>query len=33
VEKAQVKMPLVKQRDPKSGLFDDVEPDSCDEDF
>ena len=26
-------MPEVRQRDPKSGTFDEVEPDSCDEDF
>lgn len=26
-------MPKVQQRDPKSGLFDEIEPDSADEDF
>ena len=26
-------MPSVHQRDPKCGMFEDVEPDSCDEDF
>ena len=26
-------MPKVDQRDPKSGMFDEIEPDSADEDF
>ena len=33
VEKCRIEMPMVRQRDPKSGDFDEVEPDSCDEDF
>ena len=33
VEQAKLKMPLVLRRDPTSGDFDDIEPDSDDEDF
>ena len=33
VEKVKLPMPKVHQRDPTSGMFEDVEPDSCDEDF
>mmetsp|Transcript_25362 Transcript_25362/g.31754 ORF Transcript_25362/g.31754 Transcript_25362/m.31754 type:complete len:150 (+) Transcript_25362:585-1034(+) len=33
IEKVKIKMPKVSQREPKSGMFEDVEYDSCDEDF
>jgi len=33
IEKAKIRMPEVSQRDPKSQQFDEIEPDSCDEDF
>ena len=33
VEKARIKMPAVSLKNPRSGLFDEVEPDSADEDF
>jgi len=33
IEKERIKMPKVNLRDPKSGEFDNVEPDSADEDF
>ena len=33
VEKARIKMPAVELRNPRSGQFDEIEPDSADEDF
>ena len=33
VEHCRIKMPSVEQKDPKSGMFDEIEPDSADEDF
>ena len=33
IEHCRVKMPAVEQRDPRSGMLDEIEPDSADEDF
>lgn len=33
VEKARIKMPKVELKNPRSGMFDEIEPDSADEDF
>ena len=33
VENCRIRMPKVDLKDPKSGQFDMIEPDSCDEDF
>ena len=33
VEKSRIKMPEVESRGPRSGMFDEIEPDSADEDF
>jgi len=33
IEKTRIKMPAVDMKDPRSGMFDEIEPDSCDEDF
>ena len=29
----RVKMPKIEMKDPRSGMFDEIEPDSADEDF
>ena len=33
IEKTRIKMPSVEMKNPTSGMFDEIEPDSCDEDF
>ena len=33
VEKTRIKMPSVEMKNPSSGTFDEIEPDSADEDF
>ena len=33
VERTRIKMPAVEMKDPRSGMFDEIEPDSADEDF
>ena len=33
IEKLKIRMPHVRQREPNGGNFEEVEPDSCDEDF